>query len=108
MFTAYKAIDEEKLWEHLGYFINKVIPVAEASDVLMAIHPDDPPWSIFGLPRIITNKTNLERFIDLYPSKYNGLTMCSGSLGSDKNNDFPEMLAYFGKKDMFILCMHVM
>ena len=53
----------------------------------MAIHPDDPPWNIFGLPRI-TNKENLERFINLYDSKYNGLTMCSGSLGADRRNDF--------------------
>jgi len=98
LFADYKQIDEEKLWENLGYFINKVIPVAETEDILMAIHPDDPPWGIFGLPRIITNKANLERFIALHPSKHNGLTMCSGSLGSDKNNDFPEMLAYFGKK----------
>src|SRR5699024_5610588 len=56
------------------------------------------PWNIFGLPRIITSKANLERFIQLHPSKHNGLTMCSGSLGSDKKNDFPDMLTYFGKK----------
>ncbi|WP_436960664.1 mannonate dehydratase [Staphylococcus xylosus] len=98
LFADYKTIDEEKLWENLSYFINKVIPVAEEADVLMAIHPDDPPWSIFGLPRIITNRENLERFIRLHPSKYNGLTMCSGSLGSDKHNNFPEMLAYFVQK----------
>lgn len=98
LFEAYKVIDEEKLWEHLAYFINKVIPVAEEEDILMAIHPDDPPWNIFGLPRIITSKANLERFIQLHPSKHNGLTMCSGSLGSDKKNDFPDMLTYFGKK----------
>lgn len=99
LFKAYESVDEEKLWENLSYFINKIIPVAEEEDVLMAIHPDDPPWNIFGLPRIITNKENLERFINLYDSKSNGLTMCSGSLGCDKNNDFPEMLRYFGKKD---------
>lgn len=98
LFADYKTIDEEKLWENLSYFINKVIPVAEEADVLMAIHPDDPPWGIFGLPRIITNRENLERFIRLHSSKYNGLTMCSGSLGSDEQNNFPEMLAYFGQK----------
>ena len=54
------------------------------------------PWNIFGLPRIITNKENLERFINLYDSKYNGLTMCSGSLGAI--NDFVDMLRYFGEK----------
>ncbi|MGV2875366.1 mannonate dehydratase [Macrococcus capreoli] len=98
LFDDYKQVDEEKLWENLEYFIKKIIPVAADEDVLMAIHPDDPPWNIFGLPRIITNKENLERFINLYDSKYNGLTMCSGSLGADRNNNFPEMLEYFGKK----------
>jgi len=92
-------VDEEKLWENLSYFIKEIIPVAEEANVKMAIHPDDPPWSIFGLPRIITNKDNLERFISLYDSPYNGLTLCTGSLGSDPNNDVPEMLRYFGKKD---------
>lgn len=53
----------------------------------MAIHPDDPPWNIFGLPRIITNKKNIERFLKLYDSPYNGLTLCSGSLGVDPNED---------------------
>ena len=82
----------------LKLLYQKVIPVAEEEDVLMAIHPDDPPWNIFGLPRIITNKENLERFINLYDSKYNGLTMCSGSLGADRRNDFVDMLRYFGEK----------
>ena len=61
----------------------------------MAIHPDDPPWSIFGLPRIITSKRNIERFLKLYDSKYNGLTLCSGSLGADPNNDIPDMVRSF-------------
>lgn len=98
LFDDYKEVDEETLWDNLNYFIQKVIPVAEEEDVLMAIHPDDPPWNIFGLPRIITNKENLERFINLYDSKYNGLTMCSGSLGADRRNDFVDMLRYFGEK----------
>ncbi len=98
LFEQYKDVDEEKLWENLEYFIKKIMPVAEESDVKMAIHPDDPPWGIFGLPRIITNKESLERVISIYDSPYNGLCMCSGSLGADPNNDFPEMLRYFGKK----------
>lgn len=98
LFDHYKNVDEEKLWENLKYFLKEIIPVAEEANVKMAIHPDDPPWGIFGLPRIITNKENLERFLSLYDSPYNGITMCSGSLGSDPKNDFPEMLRYFGKK----------
>ena len=61
----------------------------------MAIHPDDPPWSIFGLPRIITNSENIKRFLKLYDSPYNGLTLCSGSLGSDPNNDIAAMVNEF-------------
>lgn len=99
LFDHYKQVDHEKLWENLGYFIKEIMPVAEASGVKMAIHPDDPPFDIFGLPRIITNKENLERFINLYDSPNNGLTMCSGSLGAVPENDFPEMLRYFGKKN---------
>lgn len=95
LLAEYEQVDEEKLWDNLAYFIRKIIPVAEEAGVKMAIHPDDPPFSIFGLPRIITCQENLERFINLYDSPYNGLTMCSGSLGSVKENDFNSMLRYF-------------
>lgn len=77
----YKDVDEEKLFENLKYFLEKIIPVCEEYDVKMAIHPDDPPWTIFGLPRIISNKENLERMVKLVDSPYNGLTLCSGSWG---------------------------
>lgn len=99
LFDAYSEVDEEKLWENLEYFIKEIIPVAEEANVKMAIHPDDPPYSIFGLPRIITNQENLERFVQLYDSEYNGLTMCSGSLASGPDNHFEEMLEYFLKKN---------
>jgi mannonate dehydratase len=98
LFAQYKKVDEEKLWENLEYFIKAIIPIADEANVKMAIHPDDPPWAIFGLPRIITNKENLDRFISLYNSPNNGVCMCSGSLGADAKNDFPEMLRYFGQK----------
>ncbi|MBQ2284141.1 MAG: mannonate dehydratase, partial [Clostridia bacterium] len=81
LLTKYQSITEEDLWNNLKYFLDRVIKVAEEVKIKMAIHPDDPPWSIFGLPRIITNKANLERFLKIYDSKYNGLTLCSGSLG---------------------------
>ncbi|TCO76913.1 mannonate dehydratase [Marinisporobacter balticus] len=98
LFEQYKGVDEEKLFENLGYFLNEIIPVAEECDIKMAIHPDDPPWSIFGLPRITTCKDNLERIINLVDSPYNGLTLCSGCLGANPENDIPEMVRYFGKK----------
>ena len=76
-------VDEERLWENLAYFLERVVPVAESAGVRMAIHPDDPPWSIFGLPRIITSGAALERLTRLVDSPANGVTFCTGSLGAD-------------------------
>lgn len=101
LLDEYKEIDEEKLWGNLEYFLKEIIPVAEESDVKMAIHPDDPPWCIFGLPRIITKEENLERFLSLVDNPYNGLTLCSGSLGVSKDNDMARLVRKFGKKIHF-------
>jgi len=95
LLKLYESVDEEKLWDNLSRFLNKVIPVAEQAGVKMAIHPDDPPWGIFGLPRIITTEKNLERFLKLYDSEANGLTFCTGSLGADVNNNLPKMARRF-------------
>lgn len=92
LLTRYQQVDEEGLWQNLKYFLSKVIPVCEETDVKMAIHPDDPPWGIFGLPRIITDEKNLKRFLDLVPSVYNGVTFCTGSWGADINNDLIRMI----------------
>lgn len=95
-FEKYKSVDQEKLFDNLKYFLEKIIPVCEEVDVKMAIHPDDPPWPLFGLPRIVTNKKNLERLVKLVDSTYNGLTLCSGSLGANPENNIPELIRYFG------------
>ena len=97
----YKSVSEEDLWNNLKYFLERIIPVAEEVKIKMAIHPDDPPWPIFGLPRIITNEENLDRFLKLYESEYNGLTLCTGSLGVSKDNNMPNMIRRFGKKIHF-------
>ncbi len=97
----YKGITEEDLWNNLKYFLDRVIKVAEEVKIKMAIHPDDPPWSIFGLPRIITNKANIQRFLKLYDSPYNGLTLCSGSLGVDPNNDVADLVRTFADRIHF-------
>ena len=106
---AYKDVDEERLWDNLGYFLERVVPVAEASHVKMAIHPDDPPWSIFGLPRIITSGDALKRHINLVDSPANGVTLCSGSLGADPSNDVPTIIRTIGKKERihFAHCRNV-
>lgn len=97
LMEEYSKITEEDLWNNLKYFLERVIKTAERVKVKMAIHPDDPPWSIFGLPRIITGKENLDRFCRLVDSPYNGITLCSGSLGVTRENDIPDMIRHFGK-----------
>ncbi len=96
---AYKEVDEEKLWENLRYFIEKIIPVAEKLNVKMAIHPDDPPYSIFNLPRIITGLDAVKRFLDLYDSPANGVCLCVGSYASDPKNNCLEILEYALKRN---------
>ncbi|WP_085506133.1 mannonate dehydratase [Thalassobacillus devorans] len=101
LFEKYKNVTEEDLWENLQYFLEKVIPVARENDIKMGIHPDDPPFSVFGLPRIITNKQNLERFLKLVDDPYNGLTLCSGSLGANPENDVADMVRAFSDRIHF-------
>ena len=92
---AYRGIGEEQLWQHLAYFLERVVPVAVECGVRMAIHPDDPPWPIFGLPRIVTNCAALERLVSLVDSPANGITFCTGSLGVRRDNDLPAMARRF-------------
>lgn len=95
LFDSYSKIDEEQLWNNLKYFLEQIIPVAEINEVKMAIHPDDPPWNIFGLPRIITCEANIDRFLKLFDSPYNGLTFCTGSLGCTKFNNIVDMVSKY-------------
>lgn len=99
LLDRYKEVDEEKLWDNLSYFLNKIIPVCEEVGVKMAIHPDDPPWSIFGLPRIITSRAALDRLCSLYDSECNGITLCFGSLGCSPKNNMVEIAAEFAKRN---------
>jgi mannonate dehydratase len=96
LFAQYKGIDEAKLLENLGYFLRAIIPVCKEMDIKMAIHPDDPPWPIFGLPRIVKSREDIQKIIDLVDSTYNGLTLCSGCLGADPANDIPALIRHFG------------
>ena len=93
---AYAKVDEARLWDHLAYFLERVVPAAEAAGVRLALHPDDPPWPVFGLPRIITDGSALERVIGLVDSPANGLTFCTGSLGAAPANDLPALVRRFG------------
>lgn len=93
--AEYNAMTEEDLWENLTYFLQRIIPVAAACGVNMAIHEDDPCWSIFGLPRIITCEKNLDRFLKIVDDPHNGLTLCTGSLGCSAQNDVVHMAAKY-------------
>lgn len=95
----YSHMSQDEYWENMRYFLDAVIPVAEACDIKMAIHPDDPPWSIFGLPKVITDVANIRTFLSLNESPYNGITLCTGSLGSNEKNDIPAIVREFvGKR----------
>ncbi|WP_165006013.1 MULTISPECIES: mannonate dehydratase [unclassified Enterococcus] len=102
LIELYDGVTEEKLFENLTYFLRKIIPVCEEMDVKMAIHPDDPPWEIFGLPRITKNLTDLKRILTAVDSPYNGLTFCTGSLGADPKNDLVEMIREVGDRINFV------
>ncbi len=105
----WKRVNAERLWENLEYFLERVIPVATANGVKMAMHPDDPPWSIFGLPRIIVDAAALRRLLSLVDAPANGLTFCTGSLGASSANDLPSMVDEFSKAGRihFMHCRNV-
>lgn len=92
LFEMYKDVDEEKLFENLKYFLEKIMPVCDEYDINMAIHPDDPAWSVFGLPRIIINIENINRMMKMVDNPHNGVCFCSGSYGTNRKNNLPEMI----------------
>ena len=107
LLTQYKSIDEERLWDNFAYFLKAIIPVCEQAGVKMAIHPDDPPWGIFGLPRIITGDESYARMAEICPSIYNGITLCTGSLGADPNNDLAALAQKYAERIHFVHARNV-
>lgn len=92
LFALYKNVDDEKLFANLKYFLEAIMPVCDKFDINMAIHPDDPAWSVFGLPRIIINKENILRMTKMVDNPHNGVTFCSGSYGTNLQNNLPDMI----------------
>ena len=98
LLDAYRSVSESGLWDNLAYFLERVVPVAASSGVRMALHPDDPPWSIFGLPRIITDAAALERVTSIVDDPANGITFCGGSLAANPKNDLAAIIRSLGTK----------
>ncbi|MGB8452371.1 MAG: mannonate dehydratase [Anaerocolumna sp.] len=92
LFELYKDVDSEKLFNNLVYFLNRIRPVCEKYNIKMAIHPDDPAWPVFNLPRIIRNKESVVKLLKTVDAEFNGLTLCTGSYGSNPNNDICDII----------------
>jgi mannonate dehydratase len=92
LFKAYEGVDHEKLWANLKYFLEAIMPTCDETGIKMAIHMDDPPWDIFGLPRLLVNEANIDRFLKMVDHPCNCLTLCSGSLNANPNNNVAEIV----------------
>lgn len=95
LLASYGEVTHEKLFGNLVYFLKAVIPVCDEIGIKMAIHADDPPWDVFGLPRIVSTEADLDRMFAAVPSPNNGLTLCAGSFGAGRNNDVAAMAAKY-------------
>ena len=92
LFEIYKDVDADKLFDNLVYFLKAIMPVCDKYDINMAIHPDDPAWSVFGLSRIITNKDQMLKMLKAVDNVHNGITFCTGSYGTSLNNDIVDTI----------------
>lgn len=103
LLIAYRDLGDDSLWGNLQFFLERVVPVAEEAGVRLAIHPDDPPWSVFGLPRIVTSGDALERVTRLVDRPANGVCLCTGSLGADPGvaEDLPGIAERLGSRIHF-------
>ncbi|HRP46970.1 MAG TPA: mannonate dehydratase [Trueperaceae bacterium] len=107
LFDRYAGVTDEEFLARYRYFIEAIAPVAEAAGVRLAIHPDDPPWPIFGLPRIVGDAAAIQAVLDCSSSPAHGLTFCTGSLGASAKNDLPAMARSFARRTHFVHARNV-
>ena len=102
LLALYKDIDRDTLRENMRYFLSAIMPVCEEYGVNMCVHPDDPPFQVLGLPRIVTNENDIEWFLNAVDNPHNGLTFCAGSLSAGEHNDTRELAKKFAKRTHFV------
>ena len=101
LFEAYKGVTKDQLWDNLKYFLEALMPICRELDIKMAIHPDDPPWDIFGLPRLIVDEAAVAKVLSMVDNPYNCLTLCSGSLGASPKNNVADIVRKHHKRIAF-------
>ncbi len=102
LLDAYSTISHEQLFENLVYFLKGIMPACDETGINMAIHPDDPPWDMFGLPRIITRMDSYDKLFGEVPNPHNGITLCTGSLGAGRHNDMVTMAKKLASRSYFV------
>lgn len=102
LLALYKDIDRDALRDNMRYFLSAIMPVCEEYGVNMCVHPDDPPFQVLGLPRIVTNESDIEWFLNAVDNPHNGLTFCAGSLSAGEHNDTRELAKKFAKRTHFV------
>lgn len=101
LLDEYKEISHEKLFENLVYFLNGIMPACDEANINMVVHPDDPPWDMFNLPRIIVDSNSYDKLFSAVPNEHNGITFCTGSLGAGRFNNLPLMAKKYAKRIYF-------
>lgn len=101
LFEAYRPVTKEMLWDNLRYFLEAIMPTCHETGIKMAIHQDDPPWDIFGLPRLLVDKTSIGHFLSMVDDPYNCLCLCSGSLGANPDNDVADIIRTYCSRIAF-------
>ena len=102
LLALYKDINRDALRENMRYFLSAIMPVCEEYGVNMCVHPDDPPFQVLGLPRIVTNESDIEWFLNAVNNPHNGLTFCAGSLSAGEHNDTRELAKKFARRTHFV------